>query len=95
VTIARDVVDLVTGRRPGVRNRVKFFLLSPIYDGFYRFLPASLHTEIVHRIAPGARRVLDLCTGTARVDQLRDAGFAVERTPPSGWMPMQVVLARA
>ena len=68
--LARNLVDLVTGRRPEVRNRVKFFLLSPIYDGFYRILRASPHAEIARRIGPDARRVLDLCTGTALVPAL-------------------------
>jgi demethylmenaquinone methyltransferase/2-methoxy-6-polyprenyl-1,4-benzoquinol methylase len=65
--LGRDLLDLFTGRRPEVRNRVKFFLLSPIYDGFYRFLPVSPHAEIARRIGPDARRLLDLCTGTALV----------------------------
>jgi ubiquinone/menaquinone biosynthesis C-methylase UbiE len=67
MALGRDLVDLVTGRRPEVRNRVKFFLLSPIYDGFYRFLPADPHAEIERRIPRDARRLLDLCTGTALV----------------------------
>ena len=65
--LGRDLVDLVTGRRPEVRNRVKFCVLSPIYDGFYRFLPADPHAEIERRIPRDARRLLDLCTGTALV----------------------------
>jgi SAM-dependent methyltransferase len=60
----QDVVDVITGRRPEARNRLKFFLLSPIYDGFFRFLPASPHAEIARRVPPEARRVLDVCTGT-------------------------------
>ena len=67
MTLARDLVDLVIGHRPEVRNRVKFFLLSPIYDGFYRFLPVDPHAEIEQRIAPDTCRLLDLCTGTALV----------------------------
>jgi len=67
MTLARDLVDFVTGSRPEVRNRVKFFLLSPIYDGFYRFVPVDPHAEIERRIAADARRMLDLCTGTALV----------------------------
>jgi demethylmenaquinone methyltransferase/2-methoxy-6-polyprenyl-1,4-benzoquinol methylase len=68
--LGRDLVDLVTGRRPEVRNRVKFFLLSPIYDGFYRFLPGNPHAEILQQIAPDVRRLLDVCTGTALVPAL-------------------------
>jgi demethylmenaquinone methyltransferase/2-methoxy-6-polyprenyl-1,4-benzoquinol methylase len=63
----RDAVDFVTGRRPEVRNRVKFFLLSPIYDGFYRWLRFDPHRAIEARLPADARRVLDLCTGTALV----------------------------
>jgi demethylmenaquinone methyltransferase/2-methoxy-6-polyprenyl-1,4-benzoquinol methylase len=70
MSFARDLGDFITGRRPEVRNRVKFFLLSPLYDGFYRFLPASPHAEIARRIAPASRRLLDLCTGTALVPAL-------------------------
>ena len=66
-SLARDAVDLLTGRRPEVRNRVKFFLLSPIYDGFYRCLRLDPHRAIEAKLAPGTRRVLDLCTGTALV----------------------------
>jgi SAM-dependent methyltransferase len=66
-SLARDAVDLVTGRRPEVRNRVKFFLLSPIYDGFYRCLGLDPHRAIEAKLAPGTRRVLDICTGTALV----------------------------
>jgi demethylmenaquinone methyltransferase/2-methoxy-6-polyprenyl-1,4-benzoquinol methylase len=69
-SLAGALVDLVTGRRPEVRNRVKFLLLSPVYDGFYLVFPASPHREIARRIPPGARRVLDLCTGTALVPAL-------------------------
>jgi demethylmenaquinone methyltransferase/2-methoxy-6-polyprenyl-1,4-benzoquinol methylase len=65
--LASDAVDFVTGRRPELRNRVKFFLLSPIYDGFYRWLGFDPHPAIETRLAPGVRRVLDLCTGTALV----------------------------
>jgi ubiquinone/menaquinone biosynthesis C-methylase UbiE len=66
-SLARDAVDLVIGRRPEVRNRVKFFLLSPIYDGFYRCLGLDPHRAIEAKLAPGTRRVLDICTGTALV----------------------------
>lgn len=65
--LARDVIALLTGRPPEVRNRVKFFLLSPIYDGFYYLVPIGPHREIARRLPPGTRRVLDLCTGTALV----------------------------
>lgn len=65
--IVRDAGDLLTGRRPEVRNRLKFLLLSPIYDGFYRVVPVDPHHEIERRLPPGTRRVLDLCTGTALV----------------------------
>lgn len=45
----RDLVGaaiaLLTGNPPEVRNRVKFFLLSPIYDGFYR---AELRSLVVY-----------------------------------------------
>jgi SAM-dependent methyltransferase len=74
--LGRDLSDFVTGRRPEIRNRVKFFLLSPIYDGFYRLLPANPHAEIARKIAPGGGRLLDLCTGTALVPAL------VARTRP-------------
>jgi demethylmenaquinone methyltransferase/2-methoxy-6-polyprenyl-1,4-benzoquinol methylase len=57
----------VTDRRPALRNRVKFLLLSPIYDGFYRVLPLDPHGEIARRMPSDAHRVLDLCTGTALV----------------------------
>ena len=69
MSLGRALVDFVTGR-PEVRNRVKFFLLSPIYDGFYRLFPENPHAEIARRIAPGARRLLDVCTGTALVPAL-------------------------
>lgn len=62
-----DVLGALTGSRPEARNRLKFFLLSPIYDGFYRFLPADPHRTIASRLPADARRVLDLCTGTALV----------------------------
>jgi demethylmenaquinone methyltransferase/2-methoxy-6-polyprenyl-1,4-benzoquinol methylase len=65
--LARDAVDFFTGRRPEVRNRVKFFLISPIYDGFYRWLQLDPHRAIETKLAPGVRHVLDLCTGTALV----------------------------
>jgi demethylmenaquinone methyltransferase/2-methoxy-6-polyprenyl-1,4-benzoquinol methylase len=65
--LARDAIDFVTGRRPEVRNRVKFLLISPIYDGFYRWLRLDPHRAIERRLGPGVRRVLDLCTGTALV----------------------------
>jgi demethylmenaquinone methyltransferase / 2-methoxy-6-polyprenyl-1,4-benzoquinol methylase len=64
---ARDLVDVLTGRRPELRNRLKFFLLTPIYDAIFRLLPANPHAEIARRIPARARRVLDLCTGTALV----------------------------
>jgi demethylmenaquinone methyltransferase/2-methoxy-6-polyprenyl-1,4-benzoquinol methylase len=66
-TLAEAAVALVTGDPPEVRNRVKFFLLSPIYDGFYRIVPIDPHHAIERRLPAGARRVLDLCTGTALV----------------------------
>jgi demethylmenaquinone methyltransferase/2-methoxy-6-polyprenyl-1,4-benzoquinol methylase len=65
--LARDALALLTGHPPEVRNRVKFFLLSPIYDGFYRVVPMDPHHEIARRLPAGTRRVLDLCTGTALV----------------------------
>src|SRR4029453_842101 len=65
--LVQDAVDLLTGRRPELRNRVKFFLLSPIYDGFYRPLPLDPHRALEQRLPRGADRVLDLCTGTALV----------------------------
>lgn len=65
--LVRDAVDLLTGRRPELRNRVKFFLLSPIYDGFYRWLPLDPHRALDQRIPREADRILDLCTGTALV----------------------------
>jgi SAM-dependent methyltransferase len=65
--LARDAIALLTGRPPEVRNRIKFFLLSPIYDGFYRVVPMDPHHEIERRLLPGTHRVLDLCTGTALV----------------------------
>jgi ubiquinone/menaquinone biosynthesis C-methylase UbiE len=65
--LVQDAVDLLTGRRPELRNRVKFFLLSPIYDGFYRWLPLDPHRALEQRLPRGADRVLDLCTGTALV----------------------------
>jgi demethylmenaquinone methyltransferase/2-methoxy-6-polyprenyl-1,4-benzoquinol methylase len=65
--LGRDAIALLTGRPPEVRNRVKFFLLSPIYDGFYRVVPMDPHHEIERRLPPGTHRVLDLCTGTALV----------------------------
>jgi len=61
------IVDFVTGRRPEVRNRVKFFLLSRVYDGFYRLAGFDPHGAIEQRLPASARRVLDLCTGTALV----------------------------
>lgn len=57
----------MTGRRPEVRNRVKFLLLSPVYDGFYPLLGFDPHGAIEQRLPASARRVLDLCTGTALV----------------------------
>jgi demethylmenaquinone methyltransferase/2-methoxy-6-polyprenyl-1,4-benzoquinol methylase len=65
--LTRDALALLTGHPPEVRNRVKFFLLSPIYDGFYRVVPMDPHLEIARRLPAGTRRVLDLCTGTALV----------------------------
>ena len=65
--LARDALALLTGHPPEVRNRIKFFLLSPIYDGFYRVVPMDPHREIARRLPEGTRRVLDLCTGTALV----------------------------
>ena len=65
--LARNAVDLLTGRRAEVRNRIKFLLLSPIYDGFYRWLRLDPHHAIERKLSPGVRRVLDLCTGTALV----------------------------
>lgn len=65
--LVRDAVALCTGHPPEVRNRLKFFLLSPIYDGFYRVVPMDPHREIERRLPSGTRRVLDLCTGTALV----------------------------
>ncbi len=64
---AHAAVDLITGRRAEVRNRLKFLLLSPIYDAFYVVVPVDPHGEITRRLPAGARRVLDLCTGTALV----------------------------
>jgi demethylmenaquinone methyltransferase/2-methoxy-6-polyprenyl-1,4-benzoquinol methylase len=64
---ARDAVDLLAGRQPEVRNRLKFLLLSPIYDAFYVVVPVDPHREIARRLPAGATRVLDLCTGTALV----------------------------
>jgi len=66
-TLARQARALATGDPPEVRNRAKFLLLSPIYDAFYRIVPIDPHGEIVRRLPAGARRVLDLCTGTALV----------------------------
>ena len=65
--LARAVLALFTGHPPEVRNRIKFVLLSPIYDVFYRLVPIDPHREIARRLPPGTRRVLDLCTGTALV----------------------------
>jgi ubiquinone/menaquinone biosynthesis C-methylase UbiE len=80
----RDLVGhlrAVPGGGPEARNRVKFFLLSPIYDAFYLVFPADPHREIERRLPPGARRVLDLCTGTALVPDVvaaaRPATFVV------------------
>ncbi len=64
---ARDALDLIAGRRPELRNRIKFLLLSPIYDAFYVVVPMDPHGEIARRLPADARRVLDLCTGTALV----------------------------
>jgi demethylmenaquinone methyltransferase / 2-methoxy-6-polyprenyl-1,4-benzoquinol methylase len=65
--LMRSVVALCTGHPPEIRNRLKFFLLSPIYDGFYRVVPMDPHHEIERRLPLDARSVLDLCTGTALV----------------------------
>lgn len=65
--LALGTLALLTGHPPEVRNRVKFFILSPIYDGFYRVVPMDPHREIARRLPAGTRRVLDLCTGTALV----------------------------
>ena len=65
--LARTAVAVCTGHPPEVRNRLKFFLLSPIYDGFYRVVPIDPHSEIDRRLPAGTRRVLDICTGTALV----------------------------
>lgn len=65
--LARNASALLTGNPPEVRNRIKFFLLSPIYDGFYRVVSMDPHHAIERRLPPGAHRVLDLCTGTALV----------------------------
>jgi ubiquinone/menaquinone biosynthesis C-methylase UbiE len=62
-----SIIDFLTGRRPAVRNRVKFLLLSPVYDGFYRLAGFDPHGAIEQRLPASARRVLDLCTGTALV----------------------------
>jgi SAM-dependent methyltransferase len=66
-SLVSALVDLATGRRPEARNRVKFWVLSPIYDGFYWLVPIDPHGAIAARLPPGTRRVLDLCTGTALV----------------------------
>ena len=71
--LARDAIALLTGRPPEIRNRIKFFLLSPIYDGFYRVVPMDPHHEIERRLPPATRRVLDLCTGTALVPAVLSA----------------------
>jgi len=63
----RDAVDVVTGRRPDLRNRIKFLLLSPIYDAFYVVVPVDPHGALARRLPADARRVLDLCMGTALV----------------------------
>lgn len=77
----RAAGDLVAGSRPELRNRVKFFLLSPIYDAFYRVVPVDPHREIERSLPRGATRVLDLCTGTALVPDVvaaaRPACFVV------------------
>lgn len=67
IDLTHDALALLTGHPPEVRNRVKFFLLSPIYDGFYRVVPMDPHHEIARRLPPETHRVLDLCTGTALV----------------------------
>ena len=65
--LARDLIALCTGNPPEVRNRLKFLVLSPVYDAFYTIVPMDPHHEIERRLAPNTRRVLDLCTGTALV----------------------------
>jgi demethylmenaquinone methyltransferase/2-methoxy-6-polyprenyl-1,4-benzoquinol methylase len=65
--LARNFIALCTGHPPEVRNRLKFLLLSPIYDGFYRVVPIDPHHEIARRLLPGTHRVLDVCTGTALI----------------------------
>ncbi len=67
VSLAQHALALLTGNPPTVRNRVKFYLLGPCYDGFYRVVPIDPHQQIARRLPPGTRRVLDLCTGTALV----------------------------
>jgi hypothetical protein len=74
--LGRDLSDFVTGRRPELRNREKFFLLSPGYEGFSTgSWPANPHAEI-------ARPVVDdesaFSRGSAdqRLPRLRDAGDA-------------------
>lgn len=64
---ARNFIALWTGNPPQIRNRLKFFLLSPIYDAFYTIVPMDPHHSIERRLPPNTRRVLDLCTGTALV----------------------------
>lgn len=49
--LARDALALLTGHPPEVRNRGKFFFLSPIYDGFYPVVPMDPHHEIARRSA--------------------------------------------
>jgi len=66
-TLGRQARALATGDPPEVRNRLKFLLLSPIYDAFYWLVPIDPHGGILRRLPAGARRVLDLCTGTALV----------------------------
>ena len=51
--LVRDAIALLTGSPPEVRNRLKFFLLSPIYDGFYRVVPMDPHHEIERRLRRG------------------------------------------
>lgn len=72
-SLARDAVDLLTGRRPEVRNRVKFFLLSPIYDGFYRCLRLDPHHAIE------AKLLESLAASTAKL--VFKEGTCLEKVP--------------
>jgi len=66
-SLGHHTMALLTGNPPEVRNRVKFYLLSPCYDAFYRVVPIDPHRQIARRLPADTRRVLDLCTGTALV----------------------------